>query len=787
MPGGAASISSINVLSGIARRKMLIAALTLIGLFAGLGLARFLQPVFVAEAQIAIEAAPGQGAVDEGALAGQMSILRSPDLGQRVVMALQLEKRQGFGVAGRTGWFGTIMAKLGLAGDSQKLTPEQRAMARVRGGLAVSPVPDSNVMAVSFAAGDAASAAEVANTLAELYVDQTREAAPPQPMPQPKPAVQARPSLAPEIEAMRKNLAAAEQAVADYLALPRQPQPRPVAQPPVEEISALVARIAIAEAARDEAEARLRAARAFLAVEDPADAAIDAFASLSIERLKEDYSATGLRVADLSLTYLPNHPKLIAAQKELANIGRKLRREVAAVATGLEEQVKAALAREAALRQGLKDLKPKQQEAAPAFDAARLEALQQQAAASRAKLEELLAREAEAQAQPEEPQDVPEAQEAQARPAGPARIVQTAVAPASPVSPRPLPLAAIGGLAGFLLGLSLAFVASLTRGAAAAEEPAPAIAPSLRLDPHHDHGAHAARPPAPAGSPILAAPPMPSAPPLPIEATASVPEPPQPQMEAQYYADPIPEPLPQEPAPRGAEAAPIMTLNPLAALPARLSAAEVTESLSGGQTDPARRLADSAALMAFWAAKARESSASRRFGIMSFGCATGDTSAAAVAMARALSRTKKKTVIIDLCRLGSSLEALLGTAAGPGIADLVSGAAEFTKVMARDSRSPVHLLRYGQDRSEWAMGLVEQNIESVLQALENAYDMLIVHAGEVVKETPGLVRHCHAALVLAPVSRCSDVAVAIDALCTGALRDAQYILVDEHAQSVQAA
>jgi Mrp family chromosome partitioning ATPase len=152
-------------------------------------------------------------------------------------------------------------------------------------------------------------------------------------------------------------------------------------------------------------------------------------------------------------------------------------------------------------------------------------------------------------------------------------------------------------------------------------------------------------------------------------------------------------------------------------------------------------------------------------------------------MARALSRTKKKTVIIDLCRAGSSLEALLGTAAGPGIADLVSGAAEFTKVMARDSRSPVHLLRYGQDRSEWAMGLVEQHIESVLQALENAYDMLIVHAGEVVNETPGLIRQCHAALVLAPLERGNDVAVAIDALSTGALRDAKYVVVEESASA----
>jgi len=759
-------VSSTNVLGGIARRKMLIVALTLIGVFAGLGLTRFMQPVFLAEARIAVEAA---GAPD---LAGQMTILRSRDLGQRVVTALQLEKRAGFGAATRAGWYGLILAKLGLAGGDRKLPPEQRAMARYLGGLAVHQVPGSNEIAVGFAAGDAASAAEVANTLAELYVNQSREQAPPpqpQPKPPPKPVVRERPSLAPQIEAMRKTVAAAEQAVADYLARPRlPPQQQPMAQPPVEEISALVARIAIAEAARDEAEAKLRAARAFLAADNPADAAIDAFASLAIERLKENYAAAELRVADLALTYLPNHPKLIAAQKELANIGRKLRREVSAAAAGLEEQVKAALAREAALRRGLKDLKPVRQEIPDPFNAAELDALQRQAAASRAMLDELLAREAAAPA-PQEPRDVQEPQEpqdVQVQSAVAARIVQSATAPATPVSPRSGPLAAIGGLVGFLLGLSLAIVASLARGSAAAGQPAPVIVPTLRLEPSHDPGARAAAPPVAAVSPILAAPPMPPA----------------------REPEPEPEPPPPAPAPRVSQPAPVTTLNPLAAIPARLSAAEVTESLSGGQTAPAKRLADSAALMAFWAAKARESSASRRFAIMSFGCSTGDTSAAAVAMARALSRTKKKTVIIDLCRLGSSLEALLETTAGSGIADLVSGAAEFTKVMARDGKSPVHLLRYGQDRSDWAMELVAQHVESVLQALENAYDMLIVHAGEVVKETPGLVRHCHAALVLAPPARTNDVAVAINALCTGALRDAQYVLVEEYTgQTEQAA
>lgn len=748
---GPGSVSKINVLGGMARRKRLIVIFTLIGLLAGLGAARFMAPVYVAQARIAIEAAGGQGGIGDRAVAEQVTLLGSPELGRRVVMALQLEKRAGFGVGADGGLLQKILARFGLGGDNRKLTPEQRAMARYLAGLSVQRVPDSTEIAVGFAAGDAASAAEVANTLAETFVNETHAAVPP---PQQPVAVE-KPSLAPRIAALRRDLAAAEQAVADYRSRPRQqqqPPPEPASAPPpppIEEISALVARIAIAEAARDEAEAKAEAARAFLAAADPADASIDAFASLSIQRLREDHAAADLRLADLSLTYLPNHPKLIAARKELANIARKLRREVSAAAMGFEDQVKAAQAREAALRQDLAALKqkppqPRPREAPVTFDAAELAVLEQTAAALGAELQELLARDAEA----------PAMQETPGAPAI-ARIVQTATAPAGPVSPRTLPLAAIGALAGLLSGLCMAFMAAVMRGKERAEEPVAAAMPALRLDMQHDYAIQPVR------APILAAPPMP--PPAPA------PEP----VQMQAHSDPEPEPAPIQPQPA-------VTLNPLAVLPARLSVAEVTESLSGGQTAPARKLADSAALMAFWAAKARQTSASRRFGILSFGCSPGDTSAAAVAMARALSRTSKKTVIVDLCRAGSSLEALLGTAAGPGIADLVSGAAEFTKVMARDSRSPVHLLRYGQDRSEWAMGLIEQHIESVLLALENAYDMLIVHTGETVNETPGLIRRCHAALVLAPPNRGNDVAVAIDALRTGALRDAQYVTIEQN-------
>ncbi len=56
------------------------------------------------------------------------------------------------------------------------------------------------------------------------------------------------------------------------------------------------------------------------------------------------------RVAELSATYLPSHPKMIAAQNDLRNIDRQIRSEALKLVDSLDQQAKIAEAREKSLR-----------------------------------------------------------------------------------------------------------------------------------------------------------------------------------------------------------------------------------------------------------------------------------------------------------------------------------------------------------------------------------------------------------------------------------------------------
>ena len=73
---------------------------------------------------------------------------------------------------------------------------------------------------------------------------------------------------------------------------------------------------------------------------------------------------------------------------------------------------------------------------------------------------------------------------------------------------------------------------------------------------------------------------------------------------------------------------------------------------------------------------------------------------------------------------------LFGLAAGPGFVDLLAGTTDFTKVIARDPLSNAHLLRFGLERNEEMVSLMDQRTDAVLSALGNIYDIVVIHCGE---------------------------------------------------------
>ncbi|MDO8352038.1 MAG: hypothetical protein Q7T14_01135, partial [Aestuariivirga sp.] len=182
--------------------------------------------------------------------------------------------------------------------------------------------------------------------------------------------------------------------------------------------------------------------------------------------------------------------------------------------------------------------------------------------------------------------------------------------------------------------------------------------------------------------------------------------------------------------------------------------------------------------VAEWALKLQRMAALRRLAITSIGGGAADSSMATVAIARAIAAKGARVVVIDLAPDGSGVDKLFGLPPGPGFVDLLAGTTDFTKVIARDPLSNAHLLRFGVERNEAALSLMDQRTEAVLNALGNIYDVVLIHAGEASSRTTMLIVKCQAALLLAPDLRQEDVAKTAKSLLVSGLTDVQFIRLE---------
>ena len=224
-----------------------------------------------------------------------------------------------------------------------------------------------------------------------------------------------------------------------------------------QEISELNTQITLAEAARSEAEAKADEIRELLESQGSVEASSEVLASSTIQRLREQQVTSEQKYNELSATYLPNHPKMLAAKKDINDIERRIRREALKVVDGLQGQAKIAQARANSLRKSLEALKSR--EGSAILDEVRLKELEREAKANRDQLEVMLSRFADSNTR----------QNLELQP-GFARVIQTATAPASPYFPRIGPILLLASLAGLAFGVGLAFLLEIMAQAARMNE-----------------------------------------------------------------------------------------------------------------------------------------------------------------------------------------------------------------------------------------------------------------------------------------------------------------------------
>jgi uncharacterized protein involved in exopolysaccharide biosynthesis len=449
--GVASGVDLRHVVAGLWRRKRAVGLTTLVAALAGTAFAFSATPRYTAEARVIVDKFDTAFArndrdqdsardISEQLVTSQVEVVKSRNIAKRVVNALDLADNPEFSGSGIAVSLVTrMLAALGFIGDPRKKTPEQLAIETYDRNLVVYVVPKSQVIAIAFTSRSAEMAEKLANSVADSYVIETRQA-------QTEPTGRARDWLAGQIEELRGKVVASETAAEEFRA--KAGLIKGAATLGTQELSELNSQIILAESNRSEAQAKAKAIRELLARTGTVDASVAVLDSPLIQRMREQQVALTRTRAELTTVYLGNHPKLIAVGRELADLDRQIRTEALKIVDRLDQEARIAAAREASLRSSLNDLKSRASETN--VDDVKLRALEREAAANRSLLETFLNRYTDARAR----------ETVNAQP-GLARVISRADQPTDPSYPKRGPIVLLSIITGFSIALGLAFLAEV--------------------------------------------------------------------------------------------------------------------------------------------------------------------------------------------------------------------------------------------------------------------------------------------------------------------------------------
>ncbi len=748
----APSFSVLDVLRGMARRKLLMVSCLALGVAAGFTVLTIYKPSYLAEARILIDnqATPYDAAnvtqadatrdqpIDERFVQSQVTVLQSDDLAMRVITERGLAQRPDFDpLAGGIGTSRKLLIALGFADDPTLMTAEQRALKKLATNLTIYPLPGADAIGIKFTAADGKTAAEVANALAETFVLSTREA---------KSGTndRAREWLSQQIATLQQKVVASDAAVETFRTESGLIKGQ-TSTLGTQEISELNTQITQAEAASAEASAKASEIRRLLKTSGTVDANSDVMSSPTIQSLRQQQVAAQRKITELSATYLSNHPKMVAAAKELAAVNMQLRSEALKIVQGLQGQANIAAARAESLRKSLDALKGR--EGTAAQDAVKLNELEREAKANRDQLEAMMQRFADSNTR----------KNLDLQP-GFARIIQKASAPAIPYFPKTGPIMLLTSLAGLGLGMGLAFLfeimaqAARLNAAAAGEPTSPR--PSRRE-------AHAISDD--------------------MRGNVRVPEL-VPQVQAAAASAVQAAAVAPPPKPTKVEIVAQPAASNVAALPAIIATLGMLKTSEEArhvlaQMEGHGKASDAIAQLAAQIQDLRQPGKSLACAMAGIG-AGYEVGTSALAVARTLARLGVKTILVDLESAKPLIAGLLELPAAPGLMDLVSGKADFTKAIQNDNETGLQTIRHGQSADVSGTTLASR-MEAITRTLAGIYDVVLIHVGEATPNTLALVKGCSAAILYAPGKRQRDAAAAAFTLKAHGLGDISIVNVDQ--------
>lgn len=469
---GGGGFSLDRMLSAVRRRLKIVIAVPLVLLVLSSAVAMTMANRFDASAVVQIdprkksisnlEGVISELKADAATVESEVEIIRSRAIALKVIELLKLREDPEFS---RPSLWSRTLASLGFkdrdlpeesanAGDGPPsvnsdpitgyLGPEVMGQTRpVRDEVAVAfaerlkvtRVRTTLLIDIRFSAEEAAKAAKIANTIAEVYLSEQLKA---------KHDVTSHASklLEQKLEVLKQQLSERERRVAQYKAdnniFDSEGQVLNEKQ-----LARLMEQTVVARNNTAEARAKYELAQRLSERGDSTAGIADVLASHTVRLLKEQLAKATGREAELATRYGQKHPEMQKVRAEVTEAQAQLTAEIDRLVTNLKNEYVVAQQREAELTQSLENLKSDEAQSKQA--GVDLKDLQREAETSRALYEALLAR-------------YKQTIETQGLQLPDARIVEQADAPLFPAAPKRKQIVLLAGLGGGVLGLAIAIL-----------------------------------------------------------------------------------------------------------------------------------------------------------------------------------------------------------------------------------------------------------------------------------------------------------------------------------------
>jgi len=371
-------------------------------------------------------------------LATQIEIMRGRSIAATVVDGLGLikqpENRPEHQPLINLDWRSWLPFAMQKNASRSEPDERERAVDSYLDSLNIEPVRNTQLVRVQFDSADPKLAARIADAHAKAYIDSTLES-------RADATKSATEWMAERVESLRKELQASEASLQAYREQEQIVDVTGLKALPAAEISNLSSRLMEARQARASAEI------AYLQVKPAAGGAENLLgipallADDGVRRAQESQATAQRTVAELEKRYGPSHPKMLAAQSELADATQNLNNQIRTVIESIRKRYEAAKSEETAIEAALNQARLQYQQTGR--KESKLETLQRAVDTNRQLYDLFFKRLSETSATGDL---------ATAR----ARIVEHAVVPRMPVKPNKRLIVSIAVLLTLLFGIGVA-------------------------------------------------------------------------------------------------------------------------------------------------------------------------------------------------------------------------------------------------------------------------------------------------------------------------------------------